>query len=174
MSPESISIRVLIGCFLLALITGCAAAAQETSAPEPTLMPTDTSIPPTSGPEPIVVTFDGKGCTVTGPAEVPRGNYPFIWNDMTEEQDTSFYPTRILDGSTFQDLLDLQSVPGEYIPKQQTLVYAASHAAGYYSDTKGVWLIMLDEPGEYYVDVGNMNVFWFCTPTFRVVEAPSD
>ncbi len=67
----------------LMLVVGCTTAqAEPTSTPLP---PTDTSIPPTQVPQPIEVTFDGKGCTVTGPTELPMGEHQFILRDLTEK-----------------------------------------------------------------------------------------
>lgn len=161
--------QYLIGCLLLALLTGCAAAAPETPTPEPTVIPTHTSIPPTPSPPPIEIAFDGNECTVSGPTEVPTGNYPFVWNDLSEQQNTDFWVGRLLDGHTYQDLLDLQSEPGEYYPKPSWVV----HSSAYYSFDAEIWVVILDEPGDYFIDLGSKHSLWFCAP-FKVIEAPSD
>lgn len=136
------------------------------------MIPTQTSIPPTpSLHQPIEVTFDGNECTVSGPTEVPMGNYPFIWNDLSEQQNTDFWVSRLLDGKTFQDALDLQSEPGEYYPKPSWIV----HVPAYYSFKAEVWIVVLENVGEHAVYVGGYkpNSLWFCAP-IQVIEAPSE
>ena len=169
MSTRMSWIRVMIGCLLLVLMTSCGTAAQETPTAEPTAIPTDTSIPPTAGPEPIVITFDGNECTVTGPTEIPTGNYPFVWNDLSEEQNSDFWVCRLLEGKTYQDVLDLQSEPGEYFPKESWWV----HPPGYYSTTADVWIFIFDEAGDYFIFEATKHNAWMCAP-FTVIEAPSE
>ena len=85
--------RFLIGCLLLALLTGCATAAPETPTPEPTatlvpatstpIPPTATPLPPTDTSEPtsceevegicLWLSFDGESCTYEGPTEFKKG-----------------------------------------------------------------------------------------------------
>jgi len=149
--------------------TGCATAAPETPTLEPTIIPTNTSIPPTPSPPPIEIIFDGNECTLSGPTEVPTGNYPFVWNDLSEGQNTDFEVARLLDVKTYQDILDLQSEPGEYYPRPSWIV----HAAGYYSTTAEVWIILLDEAGDYFIYLGTVHNLWNCAP-FKVIEAPSE
>ncbi len=172
MNTNFLWIRFLIGCLLFVLLTGCTTTTPEIPTLEPTVISTQTSIPPTpSLHQPIEVTFDGNECTVSGPTEIPTGNYPFVWNDLSEQQNTDFWVSRLLDGKTFQDLLDLQSEPGEYFPKPSWVV----HSPGYYSFTAEVWVIILDEVGEHAIYLGGKNPLsiWHCA-SFQVFEDPSE
>lgn len=55
--------------------------------------------------EQIVVTFDGNECTVSGPSELAVGVQPFIFINSTEKT-LSFNVNQLLDGHTYQDLVD--------------------------------------------------------------------
>lgn len=168
--------QLLIGCLLLALITGCVAEAQETPTPEPTTTPTDTPIPPTTTPKPtptpqsaeitFEVTFDEKhNCIVSGPKEVPIGDYLISLNNLSEiTVDVAI--THLIDGHNYQDLLAMQSEPGEPYIKE----YWMSQPYYFTKDHK-IWTYSLDEAGEHVILI-LQHVFkgiWICDP-FQVIE----
>jgi len=67
----------------------------------------------TGEPEKLEVTFDGKECTYSGPTEFVTGDHSFVYEDSSDQEQV-VWASRILDGYTYQDELDLQSEPGEY------------------------------------------------------------
>lgn len=99
--------RLLIGCLLFALLTGCATAAPETPIqptatltdmptatpipPTDTPEPTATSIPPTDTPEPtsckdvegncLELSFDGENCTYEGPTNLETGPVTLLFHN---------------------------------------------------------------------------------------------
>ena len=165
-------LKMIIVIIIIPLLVGCGMS--DTPVPTPTytsLPPTHTLIPPTPSPPPIDVTFYGDECSLSGPAEVPTGQYPFIWNNLSDNQSVDFWVSRIREGSTYQDILDLQDEPGQYFPKPPTI----DHAPGYFSFSEEVWLFMLEEPGNYYISVGaSTHSMWNCGPSFQVIETPPE
>ena len=111
MNRQMLIQQVMWAILIMLLLVGCGApAAAPTSEPSP---------------EPVVVEvgdviFDGTECTVSGSTELPPGRYSFVLKDLSEE-DVHLFVSRLTDGKTFQDLLDLQSEPGEYVPEQDWL-----------------------------------------------------
>ena len=137
-------LKMIIVIIIIPLLVGCGMS--DTPVPTPTytsLPPTHTLIPPTPSPPPIDVTFYG----------------------------VDFWVSRIREGSTYQDILDLQDEPGQYFPKPPTI----DHAPGYFSFSEEVWLFMLEEPGNYYISVGaSTHSMWNCGPSFQVIETPPE
>jgi ABC-type transport system substrate-binding protein len=165
--------KVLFIMIVLLLVTACA-----TTQPAPTstsLPPTDTSVPPTQVPQPIEVTYDGKGCTVTGPTELPMGEHQFIFRDLTEKN-ADLYVEYFSEGKTFQDYLDLQSKPGEYVNYQPWAQQAIKRGTEWNESIDGkVYTYLLNEEAEHIILIGenwSRNV-WFCAPLW-VIEAPSE
>ena len=159
----------LFSLFLIIFLTACTTA-QPDQAPA-TLSPTETiALPtPTLVDEPILfgeVTFDGKECTVAGPEEVSRGLYYFILND---ESDTNLqlWLNQILEGKTFEDLLDWQEEPGVYRPAPNWIEHPRSM---YFKDVDTI-VHYLDQVGTYAILLGSYDPasLWFCEP-FRVVQ----
>ncbi len=122
---------------------------------------------PTPSP-PIEVFFYGNECTVSGPTEIPKGDHPIVLNDQSD-MNVILLVGKLTDGKTFQDLLDLQSEPGESFPKPSWVVYAQKYS----SPDSEYWIYELDEPGEYalYVWGSSPEILWFCAPR-HVMEAP--
>ncbi len=52
------------------------------------------------------VTFDGKECIVEGPTEVSMGKYNHIFHNLTDKKGLKFWVGQMLDGKTYQYLLD--------------------------------------------------------------------
>jgi len=114
----------LLGAFFFTLFTGCAKVPPVTSTPEPTSIPTNipTDIPdPTASPSPqpieitFEVTFDGNECIGSVPTELPVGDHTFILYDRSDMK-AELWLVRLKEGKTYQDLLDMQSAPGEWDP----------------------------------------------------------
>ena len=178
----------------LIVVAGCGPSAQpipptptSTSLPTPTpLPPTPTPMPPTPTPlpptptpmpptpMPIVVTFDGNECTVSGPTELPTGEHSFLLKDLSG-QGQYLYVSRLLDGKTFQDVLDLQSEPGVYYPKPSWVVYAPRRPTERIAEGEHVYTFILNKEGEYaiYLGTSSPSSLWFCAP-LKVMEAPSE
>jgi hypothetical protein len=106
----------------LLLVGCCAPAATPTPIP-----PTDTPTPVPPTPKPasetfpeydpntILVTFNGDECIASVPTELPVGEHQFVLRNLSD-QFQSLWVSHILDGHTYQDLLDMQSEPGVYFP----------------------------------------------------------
>jgi hypothetical protein len=62
--------------------------------------------------ERIEVTWNGTECTVSGPAELPAGEHTFVLYDL-DKQIANLAVSRLVQGKTFQDMLDKQDEPGE-------------------------------------------------------------
>ncbi len=149
---------------LVAILAGCASLAQNT--PIPTSIPANTPAP--QPPEiTFEVTFDtDETCIVTGPSEIPTGDYLFSLNNQSERK-VDVAVTHLIDGHTYPDLLDLQEGYGEPFIK----VYWMSQPY-YFTKDHEVWHYSLDEPGEHAIML-LQHVFegiWLCQP-FQVVEA---
>jgi hypothetical protein len=181
MGTRFVWIRSLCGCLLLGLFAGCATTAQETPSPErtpiPTSMPSDTS-KPTSTPLPldeaIEVTFDGDECTVAGPTELPSGEHNFILKYPSEGR-VDLWMSFLQDGKTYQDLLDMQSEPGEYFQEPSWVLWDPRILRGWNESVDGeVFTFMLNKVGEHVIYVGTYSpgAIWFCAPMV-VTEASS-
>ena len=124
--------------------------------------------------DPIEVTFDGNGCSVTGPTELKAGEHAFIFIDKSGLSG-ELYLVRLEEGKTFQDHLDGQSEPGEWYPKPPWVFYD-SQLSIESEDTNGgrvdksIW--SLDKVAEHtilcYVD--SPRLLWFAAPLFIVEE----
>jgi hypothetical protein len=112
----------------------------------------------------IELTFDGSVCTTIGPAVVPTGVHSFVVRDLTGESPADMRTMAITDGHTYQDLLDLQSEPGEYVPLPEwaerplTTFEPVDRELG--DNELGKRLIL--EPGEHGIVVRTDEGLWFC------------
>jgi hypothetical protein len=135
-----------------------------TPEPSPTLEPTNTNTP-----EPIEitfeVTFDGKGCTVSGPTEVPIGDYSFLLNNTSDSR-VKLVVGQLLDGHSFQDLVDLQTEPGDNF-----MIEPWMSKPFYYTKDHRIYFVSLDEAGEHVISISVYNHvgIWLCIP-FQVIE----
>ena len=165
MSRQKLSQQVMWAILVTLLLVGCGAPAAT-----PTPIPPTATLTPVP---PIEVTFDGTECTVSGPTELPTGDHKFVLKDLSE-QNQVLYVSLLLDGKTYQDLLDLQSEPGEYYPKPSWVVHTKG---GMRRNAKGehVWTYSLDIEGEHAIYLGSAfpHSLWFCAP-LKVIEAPSE
>lgn len=179
-------IKTLISIFFALLLTGCSQAIENPTATniqfnptkslkptiENTPKPTNTDLPPTSTPHTIdfEVTFDGNGCTVSGPTEVPIGDYSFLLNNTSDSR-VKLVVGQLLDGHTFQDLVDLQTEPGDNF-----MIESWMSKPFYYTKDHKIYFVSLDEAGDEHVisiSVYNHVAIWLCVP-FQVIETPSE
>ena len=136
-------------------------------APEgPTAIEIPTSTPHTNDFE---VSFDGNGCAVSGPTEVPIGDYSFLLNNSSDSR-IKLMVTHLLDGHTFQDLIDLQTEPGDNF-----MVESWMSKPFYYTEDHIIYIVSLDEAGEHGIGLSEYNhvAMWLCAP-FQVIETPSE
>jgi len=96
----------------------------------PTKNPTSTPKPPTPTIEPmpgllsegILVVYDGKKCKASTPPELSPGEYTVIFRKDNEEK-YILEAELLLQGKTFQDLVNAQVVPGRYWGRPSWLAY---------------------------------------------------
>lgn len=187
--------RVRVLCLVLAAslfpLVSCSPP-QPTATPIPPtetpVPPAETFVPPTETPVPpiaaaqavdagIEVTFDGSECIVSGPTELPVGEYHFVLENLRKPH-YLLYMARFVDGKTFQDLLDLQSEPGEYVPydsRSSWFVETINTVEWNESNSTYVYTFFLDKEGEYYIQLGRSvsQDLWYCG-SLMVTEVPSD
>ena len=182
--------KTLISFFFVFLLTACTQTTEiptTTNTKEPivtptkivkptitsTPKPTNTDLPPTSKSQSIEiefeVTFDGNGCTVSGPTEVPIGDYSFLLNNVSGRR-VKLVVTQLLDGHTFQDLVDLQTEPGDTYGIETWMSQPF-----YYTKDHKIYTVSLDEAGEHAIVISeDKHVgIWHCVP-FQVIETPSE
>ncbi len=109
---------------------------------------------------------------MSGPTELPVGEHQFILKNLSG-QTVDLWVSHLLDGKTFQDMLDLQSEPGEYVPPPSWVVLAIKRGTEW-NESKGekVYTFLVEE-GENVIDIG-INYpasLWLCAP-LKVIEAP--
>lgn len=87
-------------------------------------------------------------------------------------EDVELWAILLLDGKTFQDLLDMQSEPGEYVPKPSWAVHPRKSGTGGDSKEGVLSTYYLDMEAEYVLAVGSYGPFslWYCAPPMLVVE----
>jgi hypothetical protein len=160
MNEKIFSQRVICGILVTLLLAGCGA---------PTAKPVPEYVE-----EPIKVTFDGEECIASTPAVMSTGEHSFVFV-YTTEQGYGFWVEQLLDGKTYQDALDLQSEPGEYIPPQPWIDDHDLTVDVEWDESAGanIYTWSLDEEGEYIMMTGGTSPpsVWFCG-SFQVVEAP--
>lgn len=169
------SIFLLFGLMInLACTTSQPAPTSTSLPPTVTPPPTDTSIPPTQTPKQDVIelgeiTFDGNECTFSGPTEVPTGEYTLVLNNLSV-QNIRMGVVRLIDGKTYQDMVNLQSEPAEYIPFIPWISFPF-----YFTFDHEVYTYSLDEVGEHFISVqdGLKTHMWLCAP-FQVIGVSSD
>ena len=153
--------KTLKSIFFVFLLTAC------TQAPE---VPAAITLPaPTHHTNDFEVTFDGNGCTVSGPTEVPIGDYSFLLNNVSGRR-AKLVVGQLLDGHTFQDLVDLQTEPGDTYGIEPWMSQPF-----YYTKDHKIYTVSLDEAGEHVISISVYNhvAIWLCIP-FQVIETPSD
>ncbi len=95
---------------------------------------------------------------------MPAGVHSFVVKDPAGESPADMRTMAITDGHTYQDLLDLQSEPGEYVPLPEwaegplTTFEPVDRELG--DNELGKRLIL--EPGEHGIVVRTDEGLWFC------------
>lgn len=163
----------MLSILVVGFLCSCSTSTLNPTTPVSTTIPTNKPFQPTASPQPnqntFEVTFDGRNCDVPGLTEVATGEYLFHLNNQSDRK-VDIAVMHLIDGHTYQDLLDLQDENGEPFVR----VYWMSLPYYYTKDHK-VWHYTLDEPGEHaililqHVHVG----MWICEP-FQVVEGVSE
>jgi hypothetical protein len=159
-------------------LVGCAGSDALVSTPihtslpptQSALPPTKTASPPTQIPQPFEAPFDGIECTISGPAEVSVGEYSILLKNLSDEK-LALWTGLILDGHTYQDLLDLQSEPGKSFRTPDWIIHPISTGIRVEPNGDKVYSWLLNDPGEYVIDIGWSfpESLWFCG-SFWVVE----
>jgi len=160
------TLKVVYWIGLIGLLAGCTGANDQVS------KPTHTSMPPTLTPRPFIITFDGNECTLSGPTEVPLGEYPFILNNLSDIKITYYHGRYLLGEKTFQDINDLQNEPGEQFAIPNWAVFVPY----YYSPDDEVYIFKLETAGEHFIYLHychDPDYLWLCSPPIQVIEAPS-
>jgi hypothetical protein len=139
-------------------------------------------------PETPTVTFDGDGCSYEGPTELQTGVHSIAFKDLRDQNQEPYLDLWFVvglphDGHTYQDVLDLQSEPGEYFAPpdwlkpplfpSQPWVWAESAGARVYT-------LRYDKAGEYVLWVERsksipLSLFgsWICG-SIQVVGAADE
>jgi hypothetical protein len=115
--------KVVLTIVILLLLSGCATTLEESSTVQPTEIPTPTVQPTKTQIPTFEVMFDGNECTDTLPAQLPKGYYSIVFTNNSDIKGEAWL-VYLEDGKTFQDLLDMQSEPGEWDPKPSWAYYA--------------------------------------------------
>lgn len=137
-------------------------------ATEPASTPTTDTATLPEPPEAINVIFDGKECTVSGPTSVPTGEHYFVV-DSPRYFGLDLYVSMLVDGHTYQDLLDPQTEPGRYYPKPSWVVYATKvdgpPSGRILADDETEYQYTLDQPEHLHaIYLGSPGTLWFCSP----------
>ncbi|MFC1527493.1 hypothetical protein ACFL5D_01955 [Candidatus Neomarinimicrobiota bacterium] len=152
MRLKTIILQTVIIIFLLMLLSACTSSSE------------------------IIVTFDGKKCTMSGPSVLLIGEHSFILNDKSDKK-VDLWIGRLLEGKTVQDLYDGQGEPSVWFPKPNWFYYTQQIGTEWINDNGGeVWTYSLKEEAEYVIYVGiyqkDKKNLWFCPQTLQT-EIPS-
>ena len=173
---HSRSIPKIVCVFLaLLLMTACISAQPSPTPVPPTPTPVSKTLPEYD-PDTIIVTFTGDECTSSVPTELPVGEHQFVLRDLSENNPLfGLWLGHLLDGHTYQDVLDLQSEPGEYYPKPSWLVHPRQKLVGQTWPIDKVYTFYIENEGEYGIETGSDRppILWWCG-SFQVVEVPSE
>jgi hypothetical protein len=146
-----------------ATTTTTEAAATSTTVGPATATTPATTLPPR---ELIEVMFDGTECITDGPAQVAAGDYPFILTDLSGMQGAEVRTWIIDDGYTYDDVLNLQSEPGEYISTPDWAQFSSNSFAPVERDLAenqaGKTIVLDTGLHAILVGTGKPPMIWFC------------
>ena len=116
----------------------------------------------------VDVTYDGQGCTVSAP-ELPIGDYSFVLTNESQRESTPLYVVQLVDGHTYQELVDMQAAiggPPTFMPMPEWAVFALRSfgaPALDLADNQELYAFSLDE-GEHavYVRIENPSAIHLC------------
>jgi len=173
MSNTSNCIRTAAVCLIFSSLLGCQGSSQGTPAPSLDNSKEVLEVTPTDSHQGIFeVNFDGKDCTLSGPTNIPTGEYRIPLNDQGHPG-LYVWIGQTLEGKTWQDALDLQSYPEEWVPAPDWVRKAKITYHGYDAQIdRYIFTYTFDEAGEYQVWLENKSAIklWPCAP-FVVFEA---
>jgi hypothetical protein len=103
---------------------------------------------------------------------LPPGDVSFVLLNPNRGTQ-NLYVSYLLDGHTFQDLIDFQGRPGRYWPKPDWVEYARAIAGRFDELRKELVRTYSLEEGDLTIYVGGSDPFgnWFCSP-LTVTGAP--
>ena len=90
MNTHLVLIRILVGCILCCILTGCATAASPCKKVDGIC---------------LELTFDGESCTYEGPTEFAPGPVTLFFNNKSEGN-AAVNMIELLDGKTFEDVIE--------------------------------------------------------------------
>ena len=164
--------------------------------PTATLLPSTATLPPTATPPPtatkpptliqitstptatiepspepfegIVVTYNGSGCTISGPTDLTTGDHQFFVENLTKDS-VSLRIYRNLCGHTFQELVEIQGDPGRNFLPGEFLFDAPQtehNMERIPTTTDFIYTYALHTAGEYSVALHNPTSqnYWLCAP----------
>ncbi len=67
---------------------------------------------PVDAPGFVDVMFDGQGCSVEDVSELPAGDHSFVLTNEVGTESIPVYVVKLIDGHTYQDLVDIQTSLG--------------------------------------------------------------
>ena len=176
--------RLAVGCILIAALSGCRATRQDNLLPSPgvsgvTLPSPSQDAREATSPAPpqdiFEVTFDGNECTLSGPTEIPTGEYRIPLNDQGHGG-MYVWIGRVLEGRTWQDALDLQEYPSQWVPAPDWTTKAKITFHEYDAEIdRTLFTYEFEEAGEYQVWLENKSAMklWPCAP-FTVFGPQAD
>ena len=117
--------------------------------------------------------MDGKECAYTGPTELPAGEYEILINN-TSEIATDIHIARMLDGHTYQEVLEMQPEPGAYFDMDFSWFEGSMrNLAGWDENDNYIYRFSLNKEGEYAIGFLPAEGFWFCG-SIMVYAAPAE
>jgi hypothetical protein len=130
----------------------------------PATTTTSTTLAALEGPV-FDVAFDGTTCTVVGPTQVPPGTYSFF---LTDTSSFGVQPQGVIragDGHSYEDLVALQSAPGETFSFPEWASLALTSFAPMSRDLADNEVRLVLDPGEYGIALvkDRPEAKWFCS-----------
>jgi hypothetical protein len=135
------------------------------------------------GPKNMEVTFQGNGCTVSGPDELKTGENQFVLINLSDEDNLSLLAEPLLEGHTYQDLVEWAGESGIEISESGSdwpdwVGFDNSRLVAYEKDEstgEEIYTFDLKKEGPYYITVINnsTSIFYPCA-ALKVVEATSE
>lgn len=96
---------------------------------------------------------------------MPPGEYTVVLRNMTDEGQT-IYASYLLEGKTYQTLINIQREPGRYWKKPDWVVYADTVKTSSNEERREFYVTFSLEEGEHVLYIGSIKPLnlWFCAP----------